>query len=244
MREQLKSLRELQEEDRKIHELQKTRDAIPAKIREMRGHLEAIHAILEKERAQLSEAERFRREQEREMKLQAESLQAAKNKTTRNTKEYNALQREIEAQKKLQQEREEEILKLLSVIEESSKSIAAHEEEYKKLLEEVTAQEKAGQEKISDLDRKLDAIKLRRKELSQNVSPRILARYNQILQRRKDGIAVVEARGGSCMGCRMRLPPQLFNIIIRSETFEVCPSCYRILYFSPEETSSEVSNQK
>jgi hypothetical protein len=235
VREQLKSLRELQEEDRKIHELQRTRDAIPAKISEMRGHLDAIRAILEKERGQLAEAERFRREQEREMKSQAEVLSAAKNKAVRNTKEYSALQREMDTQKKTQQEREEEILKLLAVIEESSRSIAAHEAEYKKLLDEVTSQETAGNAKMAEFDKQLEEMRQRRKSLTQNVPASILARYNNILKRRKDGIAVVGARGGSCLGCNMNLPPQLFNIILRSETVEVCPNCQRILYSSPAE---------
>jgi uncharacterized protein len=239
LREQLKALRELQEEDRKIHEVQKARDAIPAKIDEMRGHLDAIYAILEKERTQLSEAERFRREQEREMKAQAESLQVAKSKTVRNTKEYTALQREMESQKKSQEEREEEIIKLLSVIEESSKSIAAHEAEYKKLLEEVTSQEKAGREKMAEFDKKLEGFHSRRKELSAKVPKNILARYDQILKRRKDGIAVVEARGGSCSGCHMHLPPQLFNTIIKSQSVELCPSCHRILFFErPEDAAA------
>lgn len=233
MRDQLKSLRELQEEDRKIHELQKTRDAIPAKINEMRANLDALHAILEKERAQLSEVERFRREQDREMKAQNETLNNSKNKAARNTKEFNALQREVEAQKKTQQEREEELTKLGSVIEESSKSIAAHEAEYKKLFDEVTEQDRIAREKVTKLDQELTTIRQNRTALAKKLPNLVLARYDQILKRRKDGVAVVGARGGACMGCHMNLPPQLFNTVIKGQTFELCPSCHRILYYDP-----------
>ena len=30
--------------------------------------------------------------------------------------------------------------------------------------------------------------------------------------------------------CNIGLPPQLYNIIIRGETIESCPSCQRLIY--------------
>jgi len=52
---------------------------------------------------------------------------------------------------------------------------------------------------------------------------------------RRGGLAVVEVRGGICQGCRMHVPPQLFNEIQRNlERVFVCPSCQRILYFRVE----------
>lgn len=235
MREQLKHLRELQEEDRKIHELQKQRDAIPARISEMRSSLDAVRLIIEKERAQLNETERFRRDQERELKAQAESLLSAKSKAVRNSKEFTAITKELDTQKKTQQEREEEILKLLAAIEEFSKSISSHETEYKKLLEEITAREKLEEEKMADFDRRLEGFRLSRKNIEGKVPVALLNRYNQIQKRRRDGIAIVGARGGSCMGCHMNIPPQLFNIVIKGTTIELCPGCARILFFSPPE---------
>jgi predicted nucleic acid-binding Zn-ribbon protein len=60
------------------------------------------------------------------------------------------------------------------------------------------------------------------------------ASYEMIFSRR-GGLAVVEVRGGICQGCRMRVPPQLFNEIQRNlDRVFVCPSCQRILYFRIE----------
>jgi len=42
-------------------------------------------------------------------------------------------------------------------------------------------------------------------------------------------VAVIE---GSCSGCNMKLPPQLYNILQRVESVEQCPSCQRIIYWS------------
>ena len=46
---------------------------------------------------------------------------------------------------------------------------------------------------------------------------------------RRGGLAVVEIRGGTCQGCRMHVPPQLFNQIQRNEQVILCPSCQRML---------------
>ena len=56
---------------------------------------------------------------------------------------------------------------------------------------------------------------------------------------RRGGLAVVEARGGICQGCRMHVPPQLFNEIQRNlDRVFICPSCQRILYFRVESAAA------
>ena len=59
-------------------------------------------------------------------------------------------------------------------------------------------------------------------------------RYEMILQRR-GGVAVVAVRDGTCQGCRMRVPPQLYNQIQRNDQIILCPSCQRMLHWQPEE---------
>ena len=36
--------------------------------------------------------------------------------------------------------------------------------------------------------------------------------------------------GGTCLGCRMNVPPQLYNNLRVSLGTDVCPSCNRIIY--------------
>ena len=43
-------------------------------------------------------------------------------------------------------------------------------------------------------------------------------------------------RLGTCQGCRMRLPPQLYNELQKHLQVHFCPKCQRILYF---ETSAK-----
>jgi hypothetical protein len=57
---------------------------------------------------------------------------------------------------------------------------------------------------------------------------------------RRGGVAVTMAKGGTCQGCRMRLPPQLYNEIQKHLQIHFCPNCQRILYYEdqPEKPSS------
>jgi uncharacterized protein len=41
-------------------------------------------------------------------------------------------------------------------------------------------------------------------------------------------------RGGTCQGCHMHVPPQLFNQIQRNEQLILCPNCQRMLFWQRE----------
>jgi predicted nucleic acid-binding Zn-ribbon protein len=56
----------------------------------------------------------------------------------------------------------------------------------------------------------------------------------EIVARRRNGIAVTEARDGICTTCHVRLRPQVFNTVRRNEAILQCDSCQRILYFAPK----------
>ena len=48
---------------------------------------------------------------------------------------------------------------------------------------------------------------------------------------RRAGVVVVEARGESCSGCFMSIPPQIFVNVKKNAEIITCPNCQRILYY-------------
>jgi predicted nucleic acid-binding Zn-ribbon protein len=54
-----------------------------------------------------------------------------------------------------------------------------------------------------------------------------------VIFNKRNGMAVVAVKGGTCQGCRMSIPPQLHNLIQRHEQIHFCPNCQRILYIEP-----------
>ena len=92
-----------------------------------------------------------------------------------------------------------------------------------------TEQERVAK-RIAEMQSKLQAAKVHRDELASKLRPDFLKKYSTIRMRR--GLAVVAVRDGTCRGCNMRIPPQLYNIIQRGATLEICPNCNRIIYWS------------
>ena len=64
------------------------------------------------------------------------------------------------------------------------------------------------------------------------IDPALLRTFESVA-RRRNGIAMAEARDGICTICHVRLRPQVFNTIRRNEEVIQCDSCQRILYFVP-----------
>jgi predicted nucleic acid-binding Zn-ribbon protein len=54
-----------------------------------------------------------------------------------------------------------------------------------------------------------------------------------MIARKRNGIAVAEARNGICSVCHVRLRPQVFNTVLKNEAIVQCDSCNRILFFIP-----------
>ena len=45
------------------------------------------------------------------------------------------------------------------------------------------------------------------------------------------GLAVAPVQNGTCQGCNMNIPPQLFNQLQRGDSIELCATCNRIIYW-------------
>jgi hypothetical protein len=81
------------------------------------------------------------------------------------------------------------------------------------------------------IERSLSEAGARRDALTAEMSPDVLALFEQV--RVKRGTAVVEARDGHCSVCHVRLRPQVYNQLrLNLEIFK-CDSCGRVLYYVP-----------
>ena len=234
MREQLKLLEELQHFDAKLHEIEDTLSSLPATLKSLKIDVARVETLLEGERRQLADARRYREELEAAIKADQEQMNRSKAKMTqvRTSKEYMAGQREMEAVRKGTGEREEEAAKLVAAIEQFQKSIKVHEEELAALKQHVVEEEKETADKLAELQRLSEAHRVERDKMAATVRKEVLVKYDAI--RRRRGQAVVPARHGVCTGCNMHLPPQLYNILQRGNTIELCPSCHRIIYFETQ----------
>ena len=231
MRDQLKRLEELQRYDAQIQELTNALKAIPAKLEASQADLARVEALLQNERVQLVESQRYYAEQKSQLQADESTATGAKSKLSaaKNSKEYVAAQREIEATRESVQNREQEIAKLIEAVQVKEKLLAERAEEIEALRKSIDKDAEIGRKKMAELEEKIAAIKVDREKAATGIRPDVLKRYGAIRMRR--GLAVTTVRNGTCQGCNMNVPPQLYNVLQRGNTIETCPYCHRIVYW-------------
>ena len=82
--------------------------------------------------------------------------------------------------------------------------------------------------KLGEAEGQVKALEGRRSSVAEAVDPTLLRRYETI--RKKKLPAIVGVVAGTCQGCNMNVPPQLYNQLRTSLGTDVCPSCNRIIY--------------
>ena len=152
----------------------------------------------------------------------------------RNDKELGLAKREMEILKDEASTFETELVGVMEQAETAGAKADGLEAELAKLTAERDRESKELKEKVGRLGGEIEKERASRAELAKTLEEDLRRRYEMIFSRR-GGLAVVEARGGICQGCRMHVPPQLFNEMQRHlERVFVCPSCQRILFFRVE----------
>lgn len=224
-------LEELQQHDARVMELEVEAKAIPARLARLSEDVASVSAVLEREKVKLTETERYRSEQETQLRHEEQQLAKAKQKATqvKNQKEFMSLQREIETTRRLIGEREEEVLKLSEAVEAFRSKIASHEADVAKLREGFEAERAAGDARLAELAAQIAEHKKEREVVAVKVRADVRRKYDAI--KLKKGRAVVPVKGGVCQGCNMRIPPQLYNILQRGNSLELCPTCARMIYW-------------
>jgi len=227
----LAALEALQDLDLQNLDLRKELSGIPETIEEMRKNVAHIGEILERERVRLKEAEEWRRDREREVLIQNEMLIKSKTKlqASRNEKESKAAQREIDIIRKNIQEREKEAIEVMEAIEQYRVAIEEHTREFGELEQHLRETEEEGAARVAQVEARIGETASKRADLAARVPKALLGNYERIHKRL--GVALVEVVDGSCTGCNMGLPPQMYNELQRGDKLFNCPWCFRILVY-------------
>jgi predicted nucleic acid-binding Zn-ribbon protein len=231
LRDQLKRLEELQRYDAQIQELTNAHKAIPAKLEASKSDFARVEALLTTERNQLAESQRYYSDQKSQLQTDESSATGAKHKLSlaKNSKEYVAAQREMEATRDSVQTREQEIAKLIEAVQAKEKLLEERAAELDVLRKSLEKDAEVARKKMAEIDAKIAEIKVGRDKVATGIRPDVLKRYGAIRMRR--GLAITTVRNGTCQGCNMNVPPQLFNILQRGTSIETCPYCHRIVYW-------------
>ena len=156
-------------------------------------------------------------------------------KVIKTNKEYDALIAEIDSRKQRVSDNEDEILRLMGVMDESSEKIT----EYEAKLEEIKGSNQKHldnlRSEMASLESKISEKKKLRIEIAKTVDRRALTIYERI-RKGKGGLAVVPLRKKACGGCFKQIPPQMVQQIRRGDRIYTCDSCGRILIWVDDDS--------
>lgn len=230
----------LQKLDLESDEIRTSREAIQSHLDGVRQVRDRLREDLEQQREQLEATIQLHKEKTIEYEDLAERQKQSKTRLAKvaNTKEYSAIEQELENYRRQAGQLEEELVQLLEAIEVTTATSEEKSAKIKALNEEVELESGRAEEQTKELDARLGELAKAREGLAKEVAKEIIRRYSFIRSRR-DGLAIVSARNGSCQGCFMQLPPQLYIEIQRAETLHFCPSCQRILFFEEEARAAD-----
>lgn len=227
--------------------------AVEARIAAMPGEREALEAaIAAKEqlvaaaKEALATSQGARRAIEKELAVVQGRLTKFKDQlmAVKTNKEYAAVQHEIATAEAQVKGFEDEVLQNMMEADELQAGVKAAEGE----LATERAQAKQALAKLESERGRLDGehtrIAAERSALRAQVPASVTALFDQLIKQRR-GIAVAEARAGSCTACHVRIRPQVYNDLRANDRVVQCDSCKRILIFvadappapAPEATS-------
>ncbi len=208
MEEVLEKLAKLQYIDSRIDELKQLQGDLPEEILDIETDIARHNARIQKleDEKQNLIIEKDKLKVEIEASIEKTAKYEEQQLTVRNNREYDALTKEIEAQKQL-------VENATSRIEEIEKRLEEIEPELEQERDALAETEKLYETKKKNLDKVItntedeeEKLIEKRKEVEKKLDERYLRSYKRLREGLTNGMAVVPMEKGAALG--MALPPQ------------------------------------
>jgi uncharacterized protein len=243
LKAELEQLIALQNADTSIRRLQAELESTPRRRAEIENEFDQ-RAFEFKALEQARDAARDARAQlEKDLAEQRARAEKAERDlmSSTNSKSYEAAIREIDAAKKQIADLETKVLEQMEAGEAAEKTLAEREPEFSRLLSEREERLQAFDDETRALSEEVEARRRERERLFASLPPGVKSQYQRIAARIRDGVALAEARNGSCSACFIALRPQVMSEVRRGEEIVTCDNCNRILYSQRAAHGSTVS---
>jgi predicted nucleic acid-binding Zn-ribbon protein len=171
------------------------------------------------------------RSDENEIKQIDAQIDKSKEKlrAVKTNKEYQSMLKEIDELKHKSSTTEDQMLGALEHIEKAESELAAQKAELADVKRESDVKREEIR-KIADGQREtLERLQQEREKIWQAVAPKIQTLYLKV-KRQGQGIGVAGVLDAVCQVCRMNIPPQQYNELLRLDMVRMCPNCQRIIY--------------
>jgi uncharacterized protein len=224
----------LQKIDSSIHDAERRLADEPARIQALDSRLEEARQQVADVKERIAQNQAARREIEKDVALHQGRLSKYRDQAmaVKTNQEYHAIQHEISFAQNEIKGHEDRILERMMEADELAGALKIAETALSTAQKEVDAEKRAITAEHDVLRARVEASKSERATVIASLAPDALSVF-ELVSRRRNGVAMAEARNGVCTICHVRLRPQVFNTVLRNESVIQCDSCQRILYFLP-----------
>lgn len=229
--DKLKTLFRLQLIDSKVDEIETLRGELPVEVKDLEDELEGLQTRINKINEDIKDLEDEIGERKNSIK-EAEALvhkyQEQQN-NVKNSREYDALTKEIELQGLEMQLAEKKIKESRYAIESKKELLAESEATIETKKKDLEVKKEELDKIIKETSKEEDKLKKLSDEAKKDIEERLIKAYDRIRNNYKNGMAVVTIERNSCGGCFNKIPPQRQAEIALRKKVIVCEHCGRIL---------------
>jgi uncharacterized protein len=230
---QIEGLANLAVVDAALAEIEVAIKKATSEIATLESGLSSTQTKLDSAKKQLESMDKQKREAEIDIRSMQTQMEHSRDKMgrSRTERETNAVQREMEELRRLIRDREIEIEKVQASAAATMELCATEEAAAAKLREDLDGVRGPLGEKLQALEADKGAKLAQREELSKALPVAIFRRYDTIRQKRGSGLTTTS--NGTCKACNISLAPQQYQKLKREPVLDQCPSCFRLIYFTP-----------
>ncbi len=229
---QIEQLVALQQVDHEIFNIKKDLTRAPQEIEE----LEKEFTGLEERRSRVVEKLDHLREQEKRLALEIDEdvarIKKSKSKMlmVENSREYQAMSREMDNMERSNRNREEEKTVLMEELQRQNTIYDELDAAYTEAKASLDEKRSTLDKRLAGLNKELDGLMARRDAAKKDIPTPVLSRYEFIRERLENPVIVpVEER--ICSGCNIAIPPQTYIELQKCKQILSCPNCQRLIYW-------------
>ena len=237
MENQIQFLWRLQVIDLNLSRMQGQEEQFDLEIDRLKKDEDELAGVLAGLEEQVAAKNGERRNIQTEIERLKGMVEQSKTKLTQitNNKEYFAALKEIESSEKEMSASETGLLELLEEVETLQSQINDQQTLLAEKREAIATRKAETSSQVKKLSKQSSSSQKERKKIIALLDKRLLARYDRI--RRRFPNAVVSVKRGTCMGCHVNVPPQVYINLLKGDEILNCPNCQRIMYSEPENES-------
>ncbi len=231
IKEEMTVLVALQQCEKQIGKLEHELARVEARIKMLNQQLEEFEKRVVNGQQTLAELKKQYRAGEADIKLAESQVSKSQEKlrAVKTNKEYTSTLKEIDDLKVKASQLEDGMLRILDKIESTEAEVAQAMIDLKDVKADVDAQRNDIRAESESQEKELAVAKQEREAILARLPAALVEKYNKVKVQGR-GIAIAAVADSVCQVCRMNIPPQFYNELLRMDTFRMCPNCQRIVY--------------